>query len=487
MARGDAERSGRGMGRELAVIVAGALMPGTDTTIVSIGVTALMEAFGVSESAVQWVSTAYLLALAVAIPLTGWADERFGGGRCWHVGLWLFLAGSILCALSPTLPALVASRAVQGFAAGRLITLMTSLPVQMARARGIVAVGSIMSTVMLPISLGPILGPVLGGLILSVASWHWLFVINVPVLVVAIVLARAWMGALEGRVSDRPFDTWGFVLVSAGIVALLLAFTGVSQGADALSVEVLVPLAVGVAAIAAFCLLPATRDPARALINISLMRVRSVSAASAAMFCAGCVLYSAQFLLPLFWQELMGRSVLEAALLLIPQGVGALMSRTLAGRLTDRYGGRVVSLAGFAAVAATTAPFLMFDASVSSVLLEVLLLVRGLAVGALIVPITSASYMGVESEAVPRATVIIRVFQQVGGSFGTAAVAAVLAAASGGEAAVVSFHIAFAAVVVFAVLGALSALLLPSRPPRVQSPAPTKISVPTKKKGSSHE
>ena len=219
------------------------------------------------------------------------------------MGLWVFLAGSVLCALSPALLALVASRAVQGFAAGMLITLMASLPVEMARARG--------------------------------------------------------------------------------IAALLLAFAGVSQGADLLAAEVMVPLAVGVASVAAFCLLPATRDPERALIDISLMRVRSVSAASAAMFCAGCVLYSAQFLLPLFWQELMGRSVLEAALLLIPQGVGALMSRTLAGRLTDSHGGRVVSMGGFAAVAVTTAPFLVFGPTVPTVLLEALLLVRkGEAAGA---------------------------------------------------------------------------------------------------------
>lgn len=458
--------SPQGMGRELAVIVAGALMPGTDTTIVSIGVTALMEAFGVTEAAVQWVSTAYLLALAVAIPLTGWADERFGGSRCWHAGLWLFLVGSLFCALAPTLPVLVAARAVQGFAAGMLITLMTSLPVEMARARGIVAVGSIMSTVMLPLSLGPILGPVLGGLILSVASWHWLFVINVPVLVVALVLAHRWMGLVAGRGGDRPFDAVGFVLVAVGIVALLLAFTGVSQGGAVASAEVLVPLVLGVAALAGFCALPSTRDSSRALIDIGLMHVRSVSAASAAMFCAGCVLYSAQFLLPLFWQELLGRTVLEAALLLIPQGVGALMSRSLAGRLTDRRGGRAVSFVGFVAVAVTTAPFLVFDASAPVPALEALLLVRGLAVGALIVPITSASYTGVTSAEVPRTAVIIRVFQQVGGSFGTAAAAAALAAATGvasSAALAGAFHVAFGLVVAFAVIGALAALLFPRR------------------------
>ena len=138
-----------------------------------------MEAFQVSEAAVQWVSTAYLLALAVAIPVVGWAEERFGGRRCWMTGLVIFLFGSFLWAVSPGLPALVVCRVLQGFGAGALITLLTSLPVEIARNRGITEVGGIMSTVMLPLSLGPILGPVLGGIVLSAASWHWLFLINI--------------------------------------------------------------------------------------------------------------------------------------------------------------------------------------------------------------------------------------------------------------------------------------------------------------------
>lgn len=452
-----------GMGRELAVIVAGAFMPGTDTTIVAIGVSALMEAFQAGEAAVQWVSTAYLLALAVAIPVAGWADERFGGSRCWKAGIWLFLAGSVLCALSPTLPALVAARAVQGFAAGMLITLMASLPVEMARARGIVSVGSIMSTVMLPMSVGPILGPVVGGFILSAASWHWLFAINVPVLAVALVLAYAWMGRFEGRSPGRRFDVPGFVLLAAGVVALLFAFAEVAQGRSFLDPATFGPLLGGIAALAVFCALPTTRDSGRALVDIALLRVRSVSAGAAAMFLAGCVLYAAQFLMPLFWQTVLGSMVLGAAVMLIPQGVGALVSRSLAGRLSDRYGGRVVAVAGFAACALTTVPFALFDAAVPAAALEALLFVRGIAVGALIVPITSASYGGVKGAAVPRATVIVRMFQQVGGSFGTAAVAAVLAGVAAGAGTPAAFHVAFAVVVLAALLGAVAALAFPPR------------------------
>lgn len=120
------QRKENGMGGVLAAIIAGAFMPGCDTTIVAIGVPALMEAFSVGASQIQWVSTVYLLALAVGVPVAGWTEHTRGGRFGWMAGMWLFLAGSVLCAVSPTLPLLVCSSAVLGFAAGMIITLMTS-------------------------------------------------------------------------------------------------------------------------------------------------------------------------------------------------------------------------------------------------------------------------------------------------------------------------------------------------------------------------
>ena len=259
-------------------------------TIVSIGIASLMEAFQVSEAAVQWVSTAYLLALAVAIPVVGWAEERFGGRRCWITGLVIFLIGSFLCAVSPGLPALVVCRVLQGFGAGALITLLTSLPVEIARNRGITEVGGIMSTVMLPLSLGPILGPVLGGIVLSAASWHWLFLINIPVGILAILFSARWLGAdADGARTEkkRRFDLPGFLFVTGAISALLLGFTAVSQGDSLTAPSVAVPLILGIVMLAVFVALPSARDPERAIVDISLFRHRSVTAASAAMFFRG--------------------------------------------------------------------------------------------------------------------------------------------------------------------------------------------------------
>lgn len=338
-----------------------------------------------------------------------------------------------------------------------IITLMTTLPVEIAHARGIVNVGSIMSTIMLPLSCGPIFGPVIGGIILSFASWHWLFIINVPVLVAAIVLGGRFLEDVKrDRSTARPFDPVGFVLVVAAISLLLYGLSEAGQGGDLLRGSVVMPVAGGVVALALFIAWPRTRDPKRAFVDVTLMRFRSVPTASASIFMAGVVLYSAQFLLPLYWQDLLDATALSAAIALIPQGVGALLSRTIAGRLTDAYGGRLVAAGGFAATALTTLPFLILDPHTSALVMSVILFVRGLAVGMLIVPITTSSYASVPDASIPDTAVIVRMFQQVGGSFGTAMVAAALSGVGG-------FMFAFVLVVGAALLGSAASLTMPRK------------------------
>ena len=190
---------------------------------------------------------------------------------------------------------------------------------------------------------GTDLGPVLGGIVLSAASWHWLFLINIPVGILAILFSARWLGAdADGARTEkkRRFDLPGFLFVAGAISALLLGFTAVSQRDSLTAPSVAVPLILGIVLLAVFVALPSARDPERAIVDISLFRHRSVTAASAAMFFAGGTLYAAQFLFPLFWQRTIGATALEAALMLLPQGVGALLTRTAAGRLTDAYGGR---------------------------------------------------------------------------------------------------------------------------------------------------
>ena len=186
------------------------------------------------------------------------------------------------------------------------------------------------------------------------------------------------------------------------------------------------------------------------------------------MFLSGASLYGSMLLLPLFFQIVQGKDALAAALLLIPQGVGALLSRTLAGNLTDRIGARVVAIVGFVIMGAATVPFALADANTSPWLLMVVLLVRGFGMGAVMIPVMSVAYVGLERTEVAHASIITRLVQQIGGAFGVALLAVILEATTGGANNLADlahgFDVAFWWAVGFTVVAILVCPVLPARP-----------------------
>lgn len=452
---------------QLAAVILGAVMPIMDSTIVAIGTPALMTAFSAGPTTIQWVSTAYIIALAIAVPVVGWAQRALGSRLLWSIALGAFTLGSALCALAPTIGVLIALRALQGLAAGILMTLMQSLPMQAARRAGVDSVGSLVALISLPIAAGPILGPVLGGLVLHWLSWHWLFLINVPVGITALVVAWRQLPADVDRAPQGPgrFDLVGFVLVGCGLAGLLVGLTNTASEGGALHRDVLVPAALAVFVLATFVVRSLRRRDGEALLDLRLLTRHSVGSASLVVALAGGAMFSAQFLIPLYFQDLRGRTVLAAALLMTPQAVGSLLTRGLAGRLTDRVGSRVVAVLASSLVALTTLPFVLVDASASDVVLSALLFLRGLALGVLLIPVMLVAYTDVPDDRVPDASMLVRIFQQVGGALGTATVAVVLVDATLGSGPVAPYRAAFLGATLIAALAALAAALLPGRRP----------------------
>src|ERR1700760_4830243 len=177
--------------RALTALIIGGVAAVLDTTIVSIALRTLVGALHSTVSQVQWVSTGYLLALGVVIPVVGWDQARFGGKRLWLAALSVFVAGSALCSAAWNADSLIAFRVLQGAGAGAIFPLMMTLAMRAARSvpGGSGSLGRVTATVSLPIAAGPILGPVLGGVILNWLSWRWLFLVNVPVIAVGLFLA----------------------------------------------------------------------------------------------------------------------------------------------------------------------------------------------------------------------------------------------------------------------------------------------------------
>jgi EmrB/QacA subfamily drug resistance transporter len=454
--------------RAVLALIIGGIAAILDTTIVTIALHTLVIRLHSTVGTIQWVSTAYLLALAVAIPVTGWAEARLGGKRAWMIALLIFVVGSVLCAVSWNDASLIGFRVLQGFGAGLIFPLMQTLAVRAAGGR---ASSSLIATISLPLALGPILGPVLGGLILNWFSWRWLFLINVPVIAVGLLLAHRFLGA------DRPpagaprarLDVTGLVLLAGALAGILLGLSNLSQDGGTGHASVLGPLLAGVAVLAVFAWWALRRGEHKPVVDIRLLAVRSLGSASGVLFTAGAALYAGLFLLPLYYQDLRGEDVLAAALLLIPQGAGALVSRFVVGRLVGRFGASAVTIAAFLLAAVATVPFALAGPSTSLWWLGAVLLVRGAGIGAVLIPPLSVAYNDIGPADIPPATINTRIAQQVGASFGVAIVAVVLQSLLA-HGTVSAFHTAFWWASGITVAAFIPALALPAaRPP--QTPA----------------
>lgn len=472
------ERAPRGDAVEPAVwhTVWTVLVGGTavllDTTIVAVALHTLATDLHASVATIQWVSTGYLLAMAVTIPITGWAQRTLGSKRLWMAALGIFLVGSVLSSLARNPACLIAFRVLQGVGGGVLMPLMSTLVMQAAGGRSI---GRIMSVVSLPAALGPILGPVAGGIILQHLHWSWMFWVNVPFCVAGLVLAAIVLPA-DGPVRRAPLDVAGFALMAPGLVGVLWGLSNTSRAGGFGRADVLVPLLAGPVLLAVLVVRALGPRP-HALVDLMLLRHRPLASSSLLLFLTGLTLYGAMLLLPLYFQQLRGATVLESGLLLVPQGVGTLLSRSQVGRLSDTMGARPIVITGFAVVAIGTLPFAFAGSGTGYPLLLAALLVRGIGLGIVMMPLMALGFRGLRRSQVPDASIIIRIAQQIGGSFGTAVLAVVLTSglnSSTSPAALEgAFHRSFWWATGFTVAGVLVSLVLPATVPDTAPDAET--------------
>ncbi|MFI6078590.1 MDR family MFS transporter [Actinoplanes sp. NPDC051343] len=433
------------------VLLTGVLAVVFDTTIVNVALDTLGRDLHVTVGTIQWVTTGYLLALGVAVPVTGWLTDRLGGKRVWIAALFLFLAGSIGASLAGNAGALIGCRVVQGLGGGLMLPVMTTLIVQATGGR---MLGRATALISFPALLGPILGPFAGGLIVQHLSWRWIFWVNVPFCVAGLLLAWRLLPAFPGTGRAR-LDLPGLALALPGIAAVVY---GLSRFPSSY-----LPLALGAALLTAFTL-RARRIGEAALVDVRLFRLRSFTGSVLLLFLSGFALYGALLLVPLYFQQVRGYGPLAAGLFIAAQGVGVLGSRSLAGRLTDRIGARWVAFAGLAVVAAATVPFAVAGATTGEWWLTGVLVVRGLGLGAVTIPVMAAAYQGLERTEVPHASILTRTAQQIGGSFGTAVLAVVLQHYATSHPLTTAFDIAFWWSIVCTVAALLLSLLLPARP-----------------------
>jgi EmrB/QacA subfamily drug resistance transporter len=413
------------LGREVwlvaGVVIVGVIMSILDTTIVNVALETLSRELHSPLSTIQWVSTGYLLSLAIVIPLTGWMTERFGAKQVWMTSVALFGIGSALCGLAWSAESLIAFRILQGFGGGMIMPVGM---IVMAQVAGPHRIGRVMSVIGVPMLLGPILGPVIGGLIVDNVSWRWIFYVNIPIVAVALVMASKLLTAEHGRGDAGKLDLTGLALISPGLAAIVYGLSQSETHGGFGATIVWAPIVGGAILTALFIRHAWFAD--RPLLDLKLFRQPGFGAAGAATFMLGGALFGTMLILPLYYQVARGESALTAGLLMAPQGIGAAMAMPLAGRLTDRIGGGIVALVGIVVMTIGTLPYAFVGADTPYGLLAGLLVIRGLGLGSSMMPSMAAAYALLKREAVPKATSTLTVTRQIGGSIGTAILAVYL-------------------------------------------------------------
>jgi EmrB/QacA subfamily drug resistance transporter len=410
------------------VVIIGAIMSILDTTIVNVALQTLRDDLNVSLTTIQWVSTAYLLALSAVIPLTGWMAERFGPRTVWMGSVAGFVITSVLCGAAWSADSLIAFRVLQGLAGGMIMPIGM---ITLAQAAGPERMGRVMSVVGVPMLLGPIVGPVIGGLLVDNFSWRSIFYVNLPIGVIGLFLAWRLLpaGRAAGRASEEghrlpPLDGLGLCLLSPGVAAVVFGLSEIGAHGTLTTTSAWLPIVAGLAAIAAFVVRALRiRHP---LVEVRLFRGRGFSAAAATVFLLGAALFGSMILLPLYYQVVRGESPLHAGLLMTPQGIGAAIGMNIGGRLTDRFGGGRVVPVGLLVLAVGTIPYAFIGGHTAYGLLLLGLFVRGLGLGGSMMPAMAAAYATLQRSEVPRATPMLNVVQRVGGSLGVAVLTVVL-------------------------------------------------------------
>jgi EmrB/QacA subfamily drug resistance transporter len=387
-----------------AVAVLGSLLAQLDATIVNVSLSSLASDLHAPLPVIQWVTSGYLLALTFVLPLNGWLVDRIGGKALY---LWCFSAFTItsaLCGLAWSAGSLIGFRILQGVSGGLLAPMAQMM---MARAAGS-QFARIAGYAAFPVLLGPVAGPMIAGTILHYASWRWLFLVNLPVGVLAIMLAMFFLPNDSEERMRRELDWVGLMLLSPGLALILFGTErfGQSSGLAAIATGcVLLVLFVGVE----------VRMGERALIALSQFRRKVFAVAAISQFLSNGAMFAGQMLIALFLIEACGRSPAMMGWMLAPLGLGMMVTFPLLGFLTGQFGVRSVATGGaLLAFGATLVLAWLASRGLDLALLVPALFIRGMGQGAVGLPAISAAYASVERRNLPMATTTLNIVQRLG-------------------------------------------------------------------------
>jgi EmrB/QacA subfamily drug resistance transporter len=468
-----------------AVFVSAMFMNIIDITIVNVALPTIGRDFHIAPTAVDGIVIAYLVSLAVFIPASGWLGDRFGGKRVLLIAITVFTVASVLCGLAQNMTELIACRILQGAGGGMMAPVGMAMlyrvfpPSERVRAASILTV---------PTTLAPALGPVLGGFLVTTLSWRWVFFVNLPFGIAALIFGALFLERSETIDAGR-LDVPGFVLGGAGLGLLMY---GVSEGPlqSWSSPEVVATCVAGLALLAVFVSIELrTRRP---LVDLHLLRGRLFRSTNVVMFLAAAAFLGTLYLVPLYFQDARGLSALQSGLSTFPEAFGVMIGAQFASRLIyPRVGPRRHITVGLG-----LAMLLLTQITVTTNLwlIRALMFFLGWTMAQVMVPNQAAAFAMISPQSMGRASTFFNTMRQVGSATGVAILSTVLigagtAQASGGTSTpdITAYHLAFLAAAVFALVAVVFSLSIhdgdaaetivrrPRRPRRARRASPTPV------------
>jgi DHA2 family multidrug resistance protein len=403
----------------VAVMLA-TLLQVLDTTIANVALPHMQSSLGVTQETVNWVLTSYIVASAIAIPITGWLADKVGRKRLFVWSAIAFTVTSVMCAAAQNLPEMVLFRAMQGVAGAFLVPLAQAVmfdinpPEKHARAMALFGGG---------IMIGPILGPVLGGWLTESFNWRWVFLVNLPVGAIAVAMLIRFLPSTP-KVSRR-FDLFGFALLALalGSLQMLLDRGAQNDWYDAWETWIETGFAIGFAWMFVVHMLSA-RNP---LFDPRMFADRNFATGLFFMAVTGVLLLAGLALLPPLLQRLLGYSVLDSGFLTAPRGVGTLISMLMAGRLVGKVDARLLVAAGMALMALSLWQMTGFSLDMDSRLVILSGVVQGLGLGLIFVPLQSLAFGTLALRHRTTAASLLNLSRSLGGSIGISLVTTLLA------------------------------------------------------------
>jgi DHA2 family multidrug resistance protein len=401
----------------------GTFMAVLDATIVNVGLPKIMASFGVGIDKIEWVLTAYMLALAVMLPTSGWMADRFGYKRVYFFGLFLFTLGSLLCGYSTTEDMLIAARVVQGLGAGALMPVGMAIitrefpPEKRTLALGFWSIASAAS-----VSFGPLIG----GYLVDNFSWPLIFDVNVPIGIGG-MLATAIIQKEYKSSRKRKFDPIGFISVSVFLPVLLYGLTegnAANNSAGWNSPVVLACFGIAIISLAVFLVTELTiREP---LIELALFKEFNFAISNLVIFIFGIGMFGSTFLIPLYLQNSLGYTAIQAGAVFLPVGIIQGIVAPATGILSHKMNPKIPIIIGAVLLALSFYLNSLMSYLTEHAFIMVTLYMRGLAMGLMFSPLTALATIGIPKEKMGQASGLINVLRQIGGSFGVALLSTVL-------------------------------------------------------------